>query len=1276
MCWCLCCSIISLRVGSVSDPGPRYVKEKFPLHFIVFFRLAAANVVMCWTMYMQIAREYGIEVKKVKRSPKEGAKTEAHKHVPLSREQSKEAAVAFAAEHGVPLRLLRDVKVIQFGTPSKDFSTEDSLVMVNFRARWTDTTSKVVFESRIELTDGDGASKQALSFNVYAIDSSESGKKLRYPVGKGSSPDDVWNKVAERQKHILLRDKKAQDGLVPSPSSKMSPVDCILKKVCPLANVWGLEKFGLIDLTCLKAMEGQDGVEDTCYKYVNERSGWVQEQVKLRELLGKRGQKMRLKPRASKPNQHAATDRAVERVMDSLLKRVCAWHDKMENRLAKQKERELQKERKRQEKEKTRLERKNIKREGLKNELEDDLQLPGCDLMPPEPLPASSALHKSCHRQRDVEIVMEAWCFADRFHSLLGIDRGAIPTVQDMLRTYYATSDGKDICVVLGAMIDFLVGEACEDAISSILKGDQELRRVDFVPPTRNAHMISRTDKNWQEVLQRYLYTVAIAAGMFENSNMHCINYPLDNVHPYHIIDSMTSGPTLLELSICDLNPLLSDESEQRIVARRDALARYRAAKTHGIDEELIAKNDRLLRLVLRQLYSVSTECGGTLWDTCFLGPEAALEARIGYPIDLSHIISRVECLVYQKEEDCWNSFASDLCFVCKILQASCWKGNAKLGTEKAIAKKEAVLKSILQFLRECSDLYQSNGITGLLQKFEAEVPVKESWFQNDTKCTPRNIPPPSGACFICWVKGDQDEYVACGSCKMAAHQQCLKREWMLGSRSLEEASDLHCLLCQHSENSERWSVSSNGPCGALWGTVRSLNDKGFDQWDPSSRLDLLHLVTLLVAESPAVRDFLEEENERQKRVRLKLAAARNELKSLQQQIRKEQGEEHSHRSLRDCEARREKLIIQISALEQQIRLFDLPRKSPIGFDRHWNRYWSMPAEAFDNAKPMVVVEQNCASHDNSVEPKLGVYCGPTEIQNVIEFLNVKGMREKSLREKLASFLESATSHAQAAMSVHEKSAAEETNPTITISHGGIAEFSAALLEYAESLPEASYHEVRGCKTARVRWISLVNSAQTVQDAMAAIVLLESMVDLSCYKVHWRLWAIPIPDPTLCYTLSSVWNRFENLRKAIKHTPNQKYSLSMLHVEEVVENVADEARSRALGSSALTDQEYARQLDAELNQRRSAVSGSRRRNWQISSPRDRARRSDHNLREVSNKFYGEDGSSDDDDDQHQPPPMVQEDALVNDNSSSESSSSSSSSSSEEESSSDDDESSE
>ena len=104
----------------------------------------------------EIARDYGIAAptKRAKRGPVVKAPP---KHEPLSREQAKEAAVKFAEEHVAPLRLLRDVKVVQFGVPSKEYSTEERLVMVGYRARWTDAQSKVVFESRIEEGDkGEG----------------------------------------------------------------------------------------------------------------------------------------------------------------------------------------------------------------------------------------------------------------------------------------------------------------------------------------------------------------------------------------------------------------------------------------------------------------------------------------------------------------------------------------------------------------------------------------------------------------------------------------------------------------------------------------------------------------------------------------------------------------------------------------------------------------------------------------------------------------------------------------------------------------------------------------------------------------------------------------------------------------------------------------------------------------------------------------------------------------------------------------------------------------
>ena len=95
--------------------------------------------------------------------------------------------------------------------------------------------------------------------------------------------------------------------------------------------------------------------------------------------------------------------------------------------------------------------------------------------------------------------------------------------------------------------------------------------------------------------------------------------------------------------------------------------------------------------------------------------------------------------------------------------------------------------------------------------------------------------------------------------------------------------------------------------------------------------------------------------------------------------------------------------------------------------------------------------------------------------------------------------------------------------------------------------------------------------------------------------------------------------RLETLKKAVKNSSNQNYLLCMLDNESHVDH---EASDRHLDEdTTMADQEMALQLDAELNQRRGSRS---RRNWQILSPRDRSKRSDRNLRDVSTKYYGED----------------------------------------------------
>jgi len=75
--------------------------------------------------------------------------------------------------------------VVQFGTPSKEHSSEETLVMMNYRARWTDAQSKVVFESRIEEEVDEESNQHRPSYNVYVIDTAEEGNSTKKLLDQG-----------------------------------------------------------------------------------------------------------------------------------------------------------------------------------------------------------------------------------------------------------------------------------------------------------------------------------------------------------------------------------------------------------------------------------------------------------------------------------------------------------------------------------------------------------------------------------------------------------------------------------------------------------------------------------------------------------------------------------------------------------------------------------------------------------------------------------------------------------------------------------------------------------------------------------------------------------------------------------------------------------------------------------------------------------------------------------------------------------------------------------
>ena len=1239
---------------------------------------------------MQIARDYGIAAptKRQKRAP---APKPPAKHEPLTRDQAKELAIKFANEHPPPLRLLRDVRVMQFGTPSKEHTTEDKLIMLNYRARWTDGPSKVVFESRIESNE-DGRP----SYNVYVIDITEEGKKLRYPVGKGSSPDDIWSKVEKRQKEALSRNaggpqagspSKPTTAASPSQEGRLLPVDIILRKVSSLTGVWGLEKYGFIDLNCLKAMEGQEGVSDTMYTYVNERKGWVNEQGNLRSLLAERGQRLR-GGLGGRPGQEGQTERVVQRVMESMLKKVLTWNEKFEAKLEKQKEREqfkLERQREREQKQRE----KRLAREEVNAGLPDDLSLEGADARALEPTPVSSLLGGGDCAQSNVEHVVEMWCLAHRFRDMLDISEKKMPSVESMLKTY---CQGKGACPIFIGMVDFLLSELCNDIVQQVMHGDAQLRRVDFIPPTRNARMLAATEHSWPSVLHRYLYSVAIAAarwaeGTGKKEDLNFINYPLDHVHPFDVMDRITSGPTMLELAAGEMSLMLTDPSEHRIQARGDALSLRSAALINGRtpDDSIVTRNDKMLRAVLAKMQQVPADVSPSgalsIMDVSFMGPEAALVTRLGYPMDMTHVVSRVEALVYQMEEDCFRSFASDVFFACKMLDVACRRdADSKFGTAKQVSKRQDMARWITKTLKELSDAHEAGGDAGVLSILGSQTIDGQAI---EGAASPRNAASPPGSCFVCWQKESQEDreqgnvLETCGSCNMVAHTNCLLREWNLVSMQKHE-SDAKCLMCCSASKSDMARITGDasgaaaaqlaakqrtfppGGYATLWNLVRSLYAVDFSDWKKEQKFELIRMVTLLVSESPAVRDLLEDDAERQRAAKSKLTTCRTEIKQLQQEIKKatasaattdtDKGEKNAggaapipatgqhSRVIREAESKRDKLIITVSKLEEDLKHFPPNRKQLLGYDRHWNKYWSLPPGSLDRQEPLIIVEHDCASADGTSSPQIAFYRGMDAVNSLLEFVNPKGARESILSDRLTKLRDDFNCAAGGDVGGQEAAAiAMECDPgscgDANVDGEGasklsqLEQFREALSEYGNGLPVAVFHEVRGNKANRDAWANRTKAMVSSYQATALMVELERMLDPSSFKVHWRNWGIPAPDASTATTsMAACFMRLENLKKAVKLSSNQTFSLSMLNVEDQDTNTGAQDDDQ--------DSEMARNLDAELNHRRETKS---RRNWEVTSPRNR--------RGIGVTSYKEASDGDDDDDEN---PSVKSDSSASD----------------------------
>lgn len=221
-------------------------------------------------------------------------------------------------------------------------------------------------------------------------------------------------------------------------------------------------------------------------------------------------------------------------------------------------------------------------------------------------------------------------------------------------------------------------------------------------------------------------------------------------------------------------------------------------------------------------------------------------------------------------------------------------------------------------------------------------------------------------------------------------------------------------------------------------------------------------------------------------------------------------------------------------------------RLEPIGMDRHYNRYWLLPAAAaaFDpanlpppEAPPLLVIERH--SLDSLVPPsvaaaaaavvggqaaaaaggsdesswQIGLYNSILHLQQLAQWLNPKGTRERPLADYVTRLLDR---HQQWAMQQahHPRAPVDEDLPMPDAAAqraAAVGALQAALLSFEEGNQPATYDELTGSEERRARWRAMVGAAATPQvggPAGRACMLKMRQVHVCC------CWNLPMPART------------------------------------------------------------------------------------------------------------------------------------------------------------------
>lgn len=227
-------------------------------------------------------------------------------------------------------------------------------------------------------------------------------------------------------------------------------------------------------------------------------------------------------------------------------------------------------------------------------------------------------------------------------------------------------------------------------------------------------------------------------------------------------------------------------------------------------------------------------------------------------------------------------------------------------------------------------------------------------------------------------------------------------------------------------------------------------------------------------------------------------------------------------------------------------------RLEPVGLDRHYNRYWMLPAAAAAAdpayvsaaAPPLLVIERHSldsirpagleaaeaalaagsgssgagaagatAGRQLEVGWQVGLYTSILQLQQLAQWLDPKGSRERPLSGEVTRLLDQhqqfAMQHAQPA----RPASADPAHPPPTpaeLRGAALQRLCSAMLSFEEGNQAGTYDDLAGSEKRRQQWRQMVGAASTPQVGGWLAGWVQAAVCCSASRAWLRTWA-PIP---------------------------------------------------------------------------------------------------------------------------------------------------------------------